>query len=95
MHLIYLDESGNTGTNLKDSQQPIFVLAGLIVPETCWQQLETDLETALWRTPGLIPFDEVEVHCGDLRMGRGSFKGFDLRVRIDLRNEWRQHCEEA
>jgi len=26
MHLIYLDESGNSGTNLTDPQQPIFVL---------------------------------------------------------------------
>ena len=33
MHLISLDESGNTGTDLKDPQQPIFVLAALIVPE--------------------------------------------------------------
>jgi hypothetical protein len=34
MHLVYLDESGNTGTDLKDKQQPIFVLAALIVSET-------------------------------------------------------------
>ena len=34
MHLIYLDESGQTGTNLKDPVQPIFVLGALIVPES-------------------------------------------------------------
>lgn len=34
MHLVYLDESGNTGKDRKDSQQPVFVLAAMIVPET-------------------------------------------------------------
>jgi len=31
MNLIYIDESGNTGLNLKDSQQPVFLLATLIL----------------------------------------------------------------
>ena len=30
MYLVYLDETGNTGTDLSDSQQPIFVLSALI-----------------------------------------------------------------
>ena len=29
MHLIYLDESGNTGNNLHETQQPVFVLTAL------------------------------------------------------------------
>jgi Protein of unknown function (DUF3800) len=33
MYLIYLDESGNTGNNLQETQQPVFVLAALLVPE--------------------------------------------------------------
>ena len=33
MYLIYLDESGNTGNNLQETQQPIFVLAALLVPK--------------------------------------------------------------
>ena len=36
MHFIYLDESGNTGNNLNDVTQPIFVLGALIVPEEKW-----------------------------------------------------------
>jgi Protein of unknown function (DUF3800) len=88
MHLIYLDESGNTGTNLKDPQQPVFVLAALIVPETCWQQLEAELESALRRSIPAASVNEIEVHCGDLRSGRGNFKGIELNIRIALRNEW-------
>jgi hypothetical protein len=33
MNLVYLDESGNTGTNLSDPQQPVFVLAAQVVNE--------------------------------------------------------------
>jgi hypothetical protein len=40
MHLVYFDESGNSGTNLRDPQQPFFVLAALTVPETEWVGLE-------------------------------------------------------
>lgn len=88
MHLVYLDESGNTGTDLKDSQQPVFVLAGLIVPEDCWQELEADLEATLPTFLSKIPPDVIEVHGGDLRGGRGRFKGIPLDSRIALRDEW-------
>ena len=33
LHLVDLGESANTGTNLNDTEQPIFLLAALIVPE--------------------------------------------------------------
>lgn len=47
MHLIYIDESGNTGRNLSDTSQPVFVLGALVVPETEWQAIEADLEHAI------------------------------------------------
>ncbi len=47
MHLVYFDESGNSGNNQNDPQQPIFVLGALIVPETCWQAVEADLESSV------------------------------------------------
>jgi hypothetical protein len=40
MYLIYLDESGNSGNNLNDAQQPIFVLCAMIVPVDQWLRLE-------------------------------------------------------
>jgi hypothetical protein len=74
MHLVYLDESGNTGTDLKDVQQPVFVLAALIVPETCWQELESELLKALGPFFPSTPLEELEIHGGDLRGGRNKFK---------------------
>ena len=88
MHLIYLDESGNTGNNLGDLQQPVFVLGGLIVPENKWQPVESELESALERhVPSPRPQD-FEMHAGDLRQGTGCFKGIAVRTRVALRDDW-------
>lgn len=66
MHLIYLDESGNSGGNLADPQQPIFVLCALIVPENSWQSLEKELSSAVetyWPSPRPADF---EIHATEL-----------------------------
>ena len=90
MHLIYLDESGNTGNNLADSEQPVFLLGALIVPEGCWQALERDLETDLEQRFPAIASAGAEMHSSDLRAGRGVFKGVSVPDRIALRDAWLQ-----
>lgn len=88
MYLIYLDETGNTGTDLADTQQPIFALGALVIPESCWQPLERDLESSLARLFPDLASGGLEVHGADLRGGRGYFKGTFVADRITLRNEW-------
>lgn len=66
MHLIYLDESGNSGGNLADPNQPMFVLCALIVPESRWQALEAALEAGIakhWPAPRPNDF---EVHAAEM-----------------------------
>jgi hypothetical protein len=87
LHLVYLDESGNTGTNLNDTQQPLFLLAALIVPEVVWQPLERDLEEAITRHIPTIA-DGDEIHATDLRSGKGAFKGIEVSVRLALSDDW-------
>ena len=88
MHLVYFDESGNSGKNLGDPQQPIFVLGALIVPETSWQQVEGSLAASLDRHfPPPRPAG-FEVHAGDLRQGTGPFKNVPVATRLALRDEW-------
>lgn len=88
MYLIYFDESGNSGTNLADAQQPVFVLGALVVPETLWQTVEADLEQVLEsHFPSSRPTG-FEVHAGDLRQGTGYFKGSSVAKRIALRDDW-------
>ncbi len=87
MHLIYLDESGNTGLNLNDHQQPVFVLCALIVPEDNWQPLERELITTLNAHIPNRP-DGFELHAHDLRNGSGYFKGIGIVARIALWESW-------
>lgn len=88
MHLIYIDESGNTGNNLEDPQQPLFLLGALVVPETSWLALETDLEAALDQALPPPRADDFEVHATDLRQGSRSFRGMPIDARLALRDAW-------
>lgn len=39
MYLMYADESGNTGTDYDNKEQPIFVLAGILVEDKKWHYI--------------------------------------------------------
>ncbi len=89
MHLIYLDESGQTGANLKDTAQPVFVLGALVVPENIWLALEKDLQAAVEnRFPQPRPPD-FEIHATEISNPRsGYFKQFPIAHRLAFRDEW-------
>jgi hypothetical protein len=90
MHLIYFDESGNTGNNLSDDTQPIFVLCGLAVPADRWQIIENDLADARRAIyPDPIP-DHFEMHGAEiLSPGKACFfRGKPLQDRIALYRSW-------
>ncbi|MCC5841657.1 MAG: DUF3800 domain-containing protein [Opitutales bacterium] len=88
MYLIYIDESGNSGTNLQNPQQPVFALGALIIPESRWQRLESDLEKAVEKNfPGPRP-DNFEVHAKELISGDNYFKSFTIPQRLALRDDW-------
>ena len=89
MYLIYLDESGNSGLNLSDREQPIFCLCAMIVNEDQWHGLENGLKAVLdRRLPDWKKDPEFEVHASDLRRGENSFKGRPVADRIAFRGEW-------
>jgi hypothetical protein len=89
MHLIYLDESGNSGRNLNDPQQPVFVLCGLIVPESQWQQLEGLLSAAIvkhWAGPRP---DDFEIHAADLINPKTEYvRSVNPSGRLAFMEEW-------
>lgn len=89
MYLIYLDESGQTGTNLRDTVQPIFVLGALVVPETCWLALERDLQAAVVKSfPAPRPPD-FEIHATEISNPRKSYiKQFSITHRLAFRDDW-------
>lgn len=88
MHLIYLDESGNSGNNLNDPDQPIFLLCAMIVPEDKWLRLERELARVVDKHfPPPRP-EGFEVHGTELRTARGFCKGMGVSARIAFRDEW-------
>ena len=87
MHLVYFDESGQTGNNLNDASQPIFVLAALVVPENEWLPVEKDLLAAVEKYfPPPRP-DRFEIHATALRNGEGYFRQFPVAHRLAFRDE--------
>lgn len=88
MQLVYFDESGNSGNNLTDAEQPVFVLGALLVPTTLWQSIERQLDAALVKQFPGEDFSNVEIHAGDLRGNRGRFKNVPPEKRIALRDAW-------
>lgn len=90
MNLVYIDESGNTGLNLKDTQQPVFLLAAMILPESKWFSLEKlFLNTArkYFGEPLPRPF---EVQAKDLKSRRGIFESLTFAQQLSFRDEMLQ-----
>lgn len=87
MHLVYFDESGQTGNNLNDAAQPVFVLAALVVPETTWLPIEKELGAIVEKYfPSPRP-DRFEIHAKGLRNGEGHFRSFPVSHRLAFRDE--------
>ncbi len=88
MYLIYFDESGNTGNNLNDAQQPVFVLCALAVPEIKWADVERDLQAQVEKIfPSPRPPD-FEIHATDLISSRRWFEQMPLDDRLAFRDAW-------
>lgn len=90
MNFIYIDESGNTGLNLKDSQQPVFLLAALILPESKWFLLEESFFNIAKRYLGADLSYPFEIHAVDLKSGRGLFKNLSFANQLSFRDEMLQ-----
>ncbi|MCK5226156.1 MAG: DUF3800 domain-containing protein [Planctomycetes bacterium] len=90
MNLVYIDESGNTGLNLKDSQQPVFILAGMILPESKWFLLEKKfLNIAIKYFGSPLPHN-FEVHAMDIKNRRRAFKNMSFPEQLSFRDEMLQ-----
>jgi len=88
MYLIYFDESGNTGNNLNDTQQPVFLLCALAVPKDKWLEVEADLHAEIEKLFPVPRPDDFEIHATDLMSGRRWFKSIPLDSRVAFRDAW-------
>lgn len=88
VYFFYVDESGNTGANLDDPQQPIHWLLGLGVTPVALQRAEADLlgiAVRYLRDRAYAP--EFEFHGADIYQGELDFASFVPAERIRLYGE--------
>jgi hypothetical protein len=86
VYLIYLDESGNTGSRLDDPQQPIHTIVGVIVRDRHWHTCESQMNGII--EDYIPPADRqgFEFHTSDLFQGRRYFAGWQWVVREEILN---------
>lgn len=86
MHFYYLDEAGCTGCDLKNQEQPIFVLGGISVRDGGWNKTQEALDNILKRYfNGALP-QNFELHANQLLspQGDGPFAGHARANRNNL-----------
>lgn len=87
MILTYIDESGDTGTNFHDEQQPIFVLGAILINESAWQKLEQAfIKVIKTHFNGIVPND-FELHTMHLIGRKKHFKDFSIEETKLFRND--------
>lgn len=86
MHFFYLDESGDTGNNLADAQQPVMVIGGISVRDEGWNATQEALSRKLFTFFGGTPPEGFELHAKDLLSprGEGFFEGMPIENRCNL-----------
>jgi hypothetical protein len=89
MKLIYIDESGNTGTRSDDPAQPYHLLAALVIDDFNVRTIENDI-----RTLGLKHFGaasqntDFEFHGYEIHKGKGRyFSGLKIEKRIEIMDD--------
>lgn len=64
MYLLYADESGSTGLDYENKQQPIFSLAGICVEDCKWHEINNKIEEEKIK---IYPeFKDNEIHATEL-----------------------------
>ncbi len=86
MHFLYIDEAGNTGSDLTTRQQPVFVMASLIVSDEKWRKTTTAIKAELenYFDQTLPPGFELHAHHLLSPNGAGPFAGHDRNNRNAL-----------
>lgn len=89
MHFFYLDESGDTGRDLDNTDQPIMVLGGISLRDEGWNKTREDFGKIIKNYFNNSIPDEFELHAGELLSpnGEGPFTGHSMSDRSQLAKE--------
>ena len=86
MYLVYLGESGDTGTSLNDPNQPHHVVVGLMVHETLWEGINAEFDVVCQGHFLNSPSGQEApkgIRIADVFQGRGPFGSWP-KARRDL-----------
>lgn len=86
MHFFYMDESGDTGNDLTNNEQPVFVLGGISLRDEGWNKTHEIWQKAISDYfEGDIP-ENFELHSNELLSpnGEGPFEGHHIKKRLGL-----------
>jgi hypothetical protein len=73
MHFFYLDETGDTGADLENVEQPIFVLGGVTVSDKSWRITTDAVQNVISNFfNGAVP-EDFELHAHELVRHQGPF----------------------
>ena len=64
MKLLYIDESGSTGLDMDNKQQPYFILAGVCVEDKKWHEINDYFEEE--KVKICSDFKDIEIHTNEL-----------------------------
>lgn len=64
MYLMYVDESGSTGTDYNNKQQPFFILAGVCIKDENWHPVNDFFECE--KNKIYPDFKDIEIHTNEL-----------------------------
>lgn len=81
MLICYLDESGNTGRRLDDPEQPIHLIAAVMIVEDRVREMTDRLDVLAQQAPTSQPL--IEYHGSQLYRGSGPWMGVPPSQRID------------
>lgn len=86
MHFFYIDESGDTGRDLSNPDQPIMVIGGISLSDEKWNETQRQYNDCLnGFFNNSIPSD-FELHAYDLLSpnGNGPFAGYSMQDRTEF-----------
>lgn len=86
MHFFYIDESGDTGGDLNNPDQPTMVLGGVNLSDEKWNTTHDEFKRIIRRWFGGNVPTGFELHAYDLLSpeGRGYFVGYSMEQRSAL-----------
>jgi len=86
MHFYYLDESGCTGNDLENQEQPIFVLGGVSIRDEGWNSTQEAFASTIEQYFDQQIPDYFELHAEELLSpnGEGPFAGHERQKRNAL-----------